>query len=138
MVRGQIKCRSPLQITCHTLLLKIIKGLFPQKEGHAFQGSSNVASVPAVTTDVTMREIFSIVDENEVTRLEGVLNRTLKFAMKSRPDISNLFEACMSERMFPAPWQIGSLRSVKRGRRFKFKQILRSDHPGREKCIQFG
>lgn len=42
--------------------------------------------------------------DNEALGLDGILNKTLEVAMKSRPDIfSKLFEACMSAGTFPIP-----------------------------------
>ncbi|CAD7080109.1 unnamed protein product [Hermetia illucens] len=48
----------------------------------------------------------SAAEYNKAPDLDGVPNKALKLAVKSRPDMfAELFEACMSEGIFPAVWK---------------------------------
>ena len=92
---------------CPILLLKIILGLFPQQEGgtDAFQRPLNVTPIPPVTRDELL-EICSRIGDSKAPGLDGIPNKALKLAVKSRPDMfAELFETCMSEGIFPAPWK---------------------------------
>ncbi|CAD7081162.1 unnamed protein product [Hermetia illucens] len=107
IVMGRFKGRSSPQITCPALLLKIIQGLFPQQEENTdtFQPPLNVTAIPPVTRDELL-EICGRIGDNKAPGLDGVPNKALKLAVKSRPDMfAELFEACMSEGIFPAVWK---------------------------------
>ncbi|CAD7085027.1 unnamed protein product [Hermetia illucens] len=99
---GRFRGRSSPQITCPTLLLKIIQGLFPQQEESTdiFQTPLNVPAIPPVTRDELL-EICGRIGDNKAPGLDGVPNKALKLAVKSKPDMfAELFEACMSEEYF--------------------------------------
>lgn len=97
---GRFRGRYSPQMMCPTLLLEIIRRLFPQQErsADAFRRTLGVVAIPAVNTDELL-EIRSRISGNKVPGLNGIPNRALKLVVKSKPDMfAELLETCMYER----------------------------------------
>ncbi|CAD7080141.1 unnamed protein product [Hermetia illucens] len=68
-----------------------------------FQPPLNLAAIPLLDE---LLDICGRIGDNKAPGLHGVPNKALKLAVKSRPDMfTELFEACMSEGIFPVAWK---------------------------------
>lgn len=94
---GQLRGFSSLQITCSTLLLKIIQWLFLQQNGgiDSFKFPPHVMTILAVTRNVLL-QICGIIDSSIGPCLGGIPNKALKLVMKY---ILNIFANLLGVRV---------------------------------------
>ncbi|CAD7076711.1 unnamed protein product [Hermetia illucens] len=101
------RLRKSPQVTCPRLLKQIVTTLFPHHENRRRQVfvQPNDGIIPPVTVE-ELREICGRFGDNKAPGLDGIPNRALKLAVKTRPDLfANTFEACLKEGIFPAKWK---------------------------------
>ena len=101
------RLRKSPQVTCPRLLKQIVTTLFPHHENRGRQifVQLNDGIIPPVTVE-ELREICGRFGDNKAPGLDGIPNRALKLAVKTRPDLfANTFEACLKEGIFPAQWK---------------------------------
>lgn len=78
----------------------------PVKEGHWKCQANSRCDINAISHQ-RLLEICGRIWDNKIRGVDGMPNRALKVAIKSRPGMfAALFKACISERIFLAPWKL--------------------------------
>lgn len=133
-LRGE---RSP-QITCPTLLRRIVETLFPTRVNRPFniERVIDAETVPSVTTDEIINACKRIGDK-KAPGPDGIPNKAFKRAVEAKPEMfAATFEKCLHEGVFPEEWKLQHLVLLPKGKGAhgdpsSYRPICLLDSPGK-------
>lgn len=118
MVMSKLKGDRSPQITCPTMLKRIVETLFPIRANTSFNidRTIDVQTVPSVSNE----EIISAckrIGEKKTPGPDGIPNKAFKRAVEERPEIFvRTMEKCLHEGVFPAKWKLQHLVLLPKGK----------------------
>lgn len=118
MVMSKLKGDRSPQITCPTMLKRIVETLFPIRSNTSFniERIIDVETVPLVSTE----EIISAskrIGEKKAPGPDGIPNKAFKRAVEEKPEMfARTMEKCLHEGVFPEKWKLQHLVLLPKGK----------------------
>ena len=106
-------------ITCSVLLRRIVATLFPYQLDNNVRSAIDVdeATIPIITNEELLLACSRIGDR-KASGPDGIPNVALKAAIRECPNVfADLFNTCMKEGIFPAPWKEQRLVLLPKGKK---------------------
>lgn len=118
MVMSKLKGDRSPQITCPTMLKRIVETLFPIRANTSFNidRAIDVETVPPVSNDEIINACKRI-GEKKTPGPDGIPNKAFKRAVEERPEIfARTMEKCLQEGIFPEKWKLQHLVLLPKGK----------------------
>ena len=106
IVMSSLKGRRTPQVTCPSLLGKIVEVLFPNGEPCRVNTIQVQETIIEEVTENEVLQICSSIGDSKAPGPDGIPNKALKLALMDKPQIfANVFNICLRNGEFPEVWK---------------------------------